>query len=404
MFKPITISLSPNTEKDDVALAFKLLFQNDRSSAVQELTEKIKSYLGVPHAFAFNSGRASLIAILAAMEIKEGDEVLLQGFTCNSAVNPILARGAKPVFVDIDDNLNLDPQDLERKITTKSRVVMVQHTFGCPAQLEEILEIASKRGLLVIEDCAHCLGGKYKGKFCGLFGDAAFFSFGRDKIISSVYGGMAVTKDNGLASKISEFQKGIQEPSRLWTCQQLLHPILMNYLFLPWYNFLNFGKLFLIIFQWLRFLSKAVYKEEKKGLISNDFPRLLPPALARLALHQFAKLERFNRHRQQIAQLYRQSLGGVFKEAVFMRYPILVACSDKVLDEARRLGIILNDGWRKKVIVPPGTDQEAMKYIPGSCPRAEEVAEKIVNLPTHINISLQDAGRIISFLKSNNFV
>ena len=403
-FRPITISLSPNTEKDDIFLAAKLIFQPVKwkieKAATEELEEKFKKYLGIRHAFSFNSGRSSLLAILAALKIEKGDEVLVQGFTCNSAVNPILAREAKPVFVDIDDTMNLSPQDLERKITSHSRAVMIQHTFGCPAQIEEILRIAKDHDLLVIEDCAHSLGAKYRGKFCGTFGDVAFFSFGRDKIISSVYGGMAVTNNPDLAERMADFRKEISDPSSFWIWQQLMHPILMNYFVLPFYNFLNLGKIFLIVFHWLHLLSKAVYKKEKTGEIPSYFPKKMPNALAILALNQFEKLERFNRHRRRIAQFYQQELKTVFKNKgmIFMRYPVLVADPGKILTEARNRGIILNDGWREKTIVPPDTNQEIMEYIPGSCPQAEKTAKSIVNLPTHINISLSDADRITRFL------
>jgi len=102
-FKPISISLSPNAEKDDIRLALKLLFRphkwNEKRSRSIELEEEFKKYLGVKYAISFNSGRSALMAILEAMKVREGDEVLLQAFTCNSAVNPILMKGAKPVFV-----------------------------------------------------------------------------------------------------------------------------------------------------------------------------------------------------------------------------------------------------------------------------------------------------------------
>ena len=249
--KPIFISLSPNTEKDDVRLALKLLFCLNfwkKGKEIKKLEEKFRNYLGIKYTFSFNSGRSSLMAILEALEVEEGDEVLLQGFTCNSAVIPILERKAKPVFVDIDDTLNLDPEDLEKKITSRSKAIMIQHTFGWPAEIEEILEIARRHNLFLIEDCAHSLGAKYKGKFCGTFGDATFFSLGRDKIISSVFGGMAVTNNDNLAEKIERFRRRIDYPSGFWIFQQLLHPILVNYLVLPAYRFPNLGKLLLVFF------------------------------------------------------------------------------------------------------------------------------------------------------------
>ncbi|GAI14382.1 unnamed protein product, partial [marine sediment metagenome] len=148
--------------------------------------------------------------------------------------------------------------DLVKKITPKAKVVMIQHTFGWPAQIDEILKITREHDLYLIEDTAHALGAKYKGKFCGTFGNAAFFSFGRDKIISSVCGGMAVTNDKKLAEQIKRFQENISCPSYFWILQQLLHPILINYLILPAYSLSpNLGRICLGIFHKLFILSNT---------------------------------------------------------------------------------------------------------------------------------------------------
>ena len=419
-FKPISISLSPNTEKDDVDLALKLIFHpwfwkigvNQRQSASTLLEEEFKKHLRVNYAISFNSGRSALMAILDALGIKKGDEILLQAFTCNSAVNPILNFGAKPVFVDVDETINLDPEDLEKKITKKSKAVMIQHTFGWPAKIDEILEICKKYNLYLIEDCAHSLGAKFHGKFCGTFGDASFFSFGRDKIISSVFGGMAVTNNNEIGERIKNFKEKLGFPSNFWIFQQLLHPILTNYLVLPAYGISsNLGRIILGLFHILKILSKGVYKKEKEGKIPKYFPRKLPNALAILALNQFKKLEKFNKHRREIAKFYENELKNTkfilplakSKENIiptFMRYPILTDFdTDEILKEARKEKIYLDDGWRKTPIVPPDTNVSKMNYIFGSCPRAEKVAKTIVNLPTHINISQKDAQKIIEFLK-----
>jgi dTDP-4-amino-4,6-dideoxygalactose transaminase len=353
------------------------------------------------------------MAILEAMKIKEKDEILLQAFTCNSAVNPILNLGAKPVFINIDETMNLDPEDLKKKITEKSRAVMIQHTFGWPAKIDEILEICKKYNLFLIEDCAHSLGTKYKGKFCGTFGDVAFFSFGRDKIISSVFGGMVATNDEKIGERIKEFQEKLDYPSNFWIFQQLLHPILTNYLVLPAYGLNNaLGRIILGLFHVFSILSKGVYKKEKKGKIPKYFPRKLPNALAILALNQFKKLERFNEHRREIADFYENELKNTklvlplakSRENLtptFMRYPILIqGDTDKILKEARKRKIYLDDGWRKTPIVPPDTDISKMKYTPGTCPHAEKLSKMILNLPTHINISKKDAEKIVDFLKN----
>lgn len=415
---PIFISLSPNTENDDVWLAVKLLFQPWRlkkGAAVKQLEEEFKKYLKVKYVISFNSGRSGLIAILNALNIKErDDEVLLQAFTCNAAVNPILERGAKPVFVDIDDTLNLDPEDLKKKITSKSKAVIIQHTFGWPAKIAEISEIARKNNLYLIEDCAHSLGAKYKSQFCGTFGDIAFFSFGRDKIISSVFGGMVVSNNEKLAERIKKFQEKIDYPSNFWIFQQLLHPILVNYLILPAYG-LNWylGRILLGGFHKISILSKSVYPKEKIGKVLKYFPKKFPNNLAILALNQFRKLEKFNKHRRKIANFYEEELKNTdfilplaksFENRipVFMRYPVLTNFNtDKILIEARKRKIFLNDSWRKSPIIPSDTNLEKMEYVLRSCPKAEKVAEKILNLPTHINISEKQAKKIVNFLKKH---
>ena len=420
-FRPISISLSPNTEKDDIRLALKLLFQpwdwklNHYATRPRSvgLEEEFKRYLGVKYAISFNSGRSALMAILDSLDIKKDDEVLLQGFTCNSAVNPILAKGAKPVFVDVVDTINMDPEDLKKKITSKSKIAMIQHTFGWPAQIDEILKIAKQNNLFLVEDCAHSLGAKYKGKFCGTFGDVAFFSFGRDKIISSVFGGLAVTNNEEIGERIKNFRVKCDFPSNFWIFQQLLHPILVNYLVLPAYGLNQYlGRIILGLFHQLSILSKGVYKKEKKGEIPKYFPKRFPNALATLALNQFKKLEKFNDHRRKTASFYEKELKNTGfnlplaksqegRTPAFMRYPILVNFdTDEILQKLRRKKIFLDDGWRKSPVVPPDTDIDKMGYLFGSCPQVEKVAQNIVNLPTHINISEKEAKIIVNFLKS----
>lgn len=411
--KPIFISLSPNTENDDVRLSLKLLlkpWQWRKGKTEKLLEEKFKQYLGVKYAFSFNSGRSAWLAILKSLNLKKEDEVLLQAFTCNAAVNPILALGLKPVYVDIEkETLNIDPKDLERKISSKSRIVLVQHTFGLPAKLDEILEICKRYNLILIEDCAHSLGATYKQKKIGTFGKAAFFSFGRDKVISSVYGGMAVTNDFDIAQKLEKFQKNCLTPGYLWTFQQLLHPVLTEYFIKPLYKFFGIGKYFLIGLQKIKLLSKAVTKKEKKGELPLYIPQRMPEALARLALHQFKKLERFNQHRQKLAEFYNQKLKDlnilpplVQPGRIYMRYSLIFEAlnTDKILKKLRKKKIFLDDGWRKTPIVPCDTDQKKMKYVSGMCPIAEKVAREIINLPTHINISFKAAEYITKHIKT----
>lgn len=409
--KTISISLSPNTERDDISLTFGLIFKPwewIKGKEIKDLERLFRNYFGFKNSFSFNSGRSSLIAILKAMEIGNGDEVILQAFTCNAAVNPIIYVGARPIFADINDNLNISVEEISKKITEKTKAVMIQHTFGYPAEIDEIRKICTINNIYLIEDCAHSLGAKYKGSFCGSFGDASFFSFGRDKIISSVYGGMVTVNKDSLLEKVSHFQKEINYPSYCWILQQLLHPVLMNRVILPLYES-KIGRGLLAMFLNLNILSKAVTAKENQGELPSYFPQRMPNALAILAINQFKKLNRFNDHRKDIAHIYESLLVNkkefkpIFKkdkdrEIVFLKYPVLNVNPSKVVSEARKKGIYLNDGWFGSAIVPPLTSLEKFCYIPTSCPHAEEVAKRIVCLPTHINISREDAKIIFNFI------
>lgn len=425
MFRPISISLSPNVEKDDIWLAFKLIFKpwlwkgspsasrsySDDSSGsmssgqVADLENEFKNYLGVKNAISFNSGRSSLMALLKVLDFQKDDEILLQAFTCNAVPNPVLWSGLKPVFVDCNDNFNIDAEDLKRKISLKSRAVIVQHTFGIPADIDKISEICRQNNLILIEDCAHSLGATYKGRKVGTFGEVAFFSFSRDKVISSVYGGMVATNNYELAKRLKEYQNKIGYPYCFWILQQLLHPVLMNWLILPTYRFC--GVYFLVLFQWLHIFSKAVHWKEKRGLRPSYFPKRLPNALAVLALNQFQKLEKFNRHRREIAEFYAKELSATNYKLqttnygnIFLRLPIIHKNAHKIIRKAWRNNILLGD-WYTTPIAPHDTKAEKIGYMTGSCPNAEKLAKITLNLPTHINISEKEAESIVEFLKNN---
>jgi len=428
-FRPISISLSPNVQADDVKLAFSLLFNLKTSnqlamvrvlqkncnaltiakdgSPVLVLENEFKNYLGVRHAYSFNSGRASLMAIMEALELPKGSQVLLQAFTCNAAVNPIRWAGLKPIFVDCDQNYNLSVDDLKKKITPNSRVVMVQHTFGTPADMDEIKKVCDENNLILIEDCAHSIGAEYKGKKVGTFGKAAFFSFSRDKIISCVYGGMAVANDEKLAKKIAAYQKKIGYPNDAWTRQQLLHPVLMNWLILPTYSI--FGRYLLVMFQWLHVLSKAIHWKEKRGLRPDYFPKRMPNALAILALNQFKKLDEFNAHRRKLAELYYNELNGSNfilpaklsdRKSVYLRFAVRHSDAAKIIKKSWQKNLLIGD-WYRTPVDPFDTKPETVGYKKGSCPNAEVYAGKMINLPTHINIDNNEVKVIIDLCKKN---
>ncbi|MEK7080737.1 MAG: aminotransferase class I/II-fold pyridoxal phosphate-dependent enzyme, partial [Patescibacteria group bacterium] len=405
-YKPISISLSPNVEKDDVKLALNLIIRPwlwKRGKGIEELENEFQKYLGVKHAISFNSGRSALYAILRTCAPVHGCGVLLQAFTCNAVPNPILWANFTPIYVDCDkDNFNIDIEDLKNKIVKNpdAKILIIQHTFGLPANMDEINFIVRQYGLILIEDCAHSLGAEWKGQKVGTFGKAAFFSFSRDKVISSVYGGIAVTNDDELGQALRQAQGKMGLPNLFWIFQQILHPILLHYLILPIYNFLDLGKIFLVLSQWLHILSKAVHWKEKRGRRPDYFPKAMPNALAIIALNQFKKLDEFYNHRKKLFEYYRENLKNTQfvlpqenpqTKPSYLRFTVKHENAHEIIYNAWHKQNILLGDWYTTPIAPFDTKLEEMKYKKGSCPNAEEFSKTTLNLPTHINISRKDA-------------
>ena len=189
---------------------------------VEELEVLFAKYCGAKHGVAVNTGTAALHIALAALDIKEGDEVVTTPLSCVATTNPIVYQNAKPVFVDVDPvTLNIDPALIKRKITPRTKAILPVHLFGHPVDLDPVTEIAEKHGLYVIEDVAQAHGAKYKGKRVGTFGHISCFSFYADKGITTVEGGMALTNDTDLAERMRMMRSFGMDESR-----KFHHPIL----------------------------------------------------------------------------------------------------------------------------------------------------------------------------------
>ena len=167
---------------------------------MREFESAVAGYVGVWHGVAVSSGTAGLHLALRVLGVGEGDEVILPSFTFIAVAHAILYERAIPVFADIDPlTLNLNPQEIERRITPRTRAIVVVHTFGYPADLEPILEIAARHNLPVIEDACEALGAEYRGRKTGGIGRVGIFAFYPNKPITTGEGGMLVTDDAGLA-------------------------------------------------------------------------------------------------------------------------------------------------------------------------------------------------------------
>jgi perosamine synthetase len=190
---------------------------------MEEFERSIADLVGVSHGIAVSSGTAGLHLCLRALSLGEGDEVIVPSFTFVSAGNVILYERAKPVFVDIEPRtLNLDPGKLERSITPKTRAIIVVHTFGHPADMDPIMEIARKHGLPVIEDACEAIGARYRGRPVGGIGDFGVFGFYPNKPITTGEGGMVVARDSQMAATIRALRNQGRRESDGWLEHRLL--------------------------------------------------------------------------------------------------------------------------------------------------------------------------------------
>lgn len=167
---------------------------------LEHFERAVANYVGAAHSVAVNSGTSALHLCIRALGIGDGDEVIVPSFTFIAAANAVRYERATPVFVDIDPRtFNLAPDKIEAAITPRTRAIIVVHTFGCPANLREILEIARRRGLFVIEDACEALGAVYEGAKVSTLGDAGVFAFYPNKQITTGEGGIIVTQDPAIA-------------------------------------------------------------------------------------------------------------------------------------------------------------------------------------------------------------
>ncbi len=173
----IPLSAPDITEADIAAVSSVLLTSRlSLGPRMEEFEESMARYIGTTHAVAVNSGTSALHLCIRALGISEGDEVIVPSFAFVAVANVLRYERAVPIFVDIDpQSLNLDPARIEEAITPRTRAIIVVHTFGTPAALDEILEIARRHKLFVIEDACEALGAEFDGRKVGSFGDAAVF-------------------------------------------------------------------------------------------------------------------------------------------------------------------------------------------------------------------------------------
>jgi perosamine synthetase len=423
----IHIDLVPNFEDDDYEIIKKIeadlrtLYQSkaryraskEIEEARNEVLEILRFYFPQGEIFFFNSARGALSFLLTQTYadytqtnadknlslLEHTSEVITQAFSCLVVPNAIKFAGYKPIYVDIDETYNLEIEDLKRKINEKTKAIIIQNTFGIPAKIDEILEIAHQNNILVIENLTHSLGAKYKGKYLGNFGDFALLSFNRNKVISSIIGGALVVNNKNFLEKIKQNYELLPEFSQK-EIQKIIFTGKVLYQAKKNYNFLT--KIYLKFLRKSGKILEMISLIEKQGKKPENYLFKFQEVLFPLLLNQLKKLERFNEKRKEVAKIYLEKFPLNFKgEPIFLRFPILIENRDFVLEKFKKENIYLGDWYR--CVLDPCFDLKIFDYEIGSCPKAEEITKKIINLPTLIE--KKEAELIIRKIKNfKNFV
>jgi dTDP-4-amino-4,6-dideoxygalactose transaminase len=339
----------------------------------ERFEKTFSEYLGGGYAIAVSNGTAALHLTLAGLGIKEGDEIILPSLTFIATANAVLYVGAKPVFVDIasTEDLNISPEEIEKKITKKTKTIMVMHYGGYPCDMKAILGIAKRHGLYVIEDAAHASGAEYQGKKCGLIGDIGCFSFFSNKNLVTGEGGMVLTRNKAWAEKVQRMRSHGMET-------------------LSWDKYRG-----------------HLSSYDIRGLGYNYRTTEIQSALG---LVQLRKLDRNNRKRKRLVEIYRKELQEVEGISIpfskfrgnpsYHLFPILLAPS---IDRKKVMERLKDFGIQASVHYPPvhlfSLYRKRFGYKMGMLPKTEEVSRREVTLPLHPRMKQEDVKWIVKRMK-----
>ena len=348
------------------ALYSSHLTQGPRIAAFEK---KVAEYCGARYAVAVNSGTAALHAACFAVGLKPGDEVITSPITFVASANCVLYCGGRPVFADVQsDTINISPEDVNNKISNKTKAVIPVHFAGQPCDLEELSNIAQKNGLVVIEDAAHALGAEYKGSKVGAckYSDMTILSFHAVKHITTGEGGMILTNREDIYNQLMMFRT---------------HGITRD------------GDLMINKHEGLWF-----YEMQLLG-----FNYRITDFQCALGMKQMDKLEEFVSRRRKIVAKYDQAFRKIanivlLKEKAENKsswhiYPIQVKSDrHKVFDALQREGIGVNVHYIPVYLQPYYSE---LGYQPGICPRSEKYYSQAITLPLYPKMKDEDVDTII---------
>jgi dTDP-4-amino-4,6-dideoxygalactose transaminase len=377
-------------------------------AAVRRFEQAFAQWAGASYAHAFWKGRVALYAILRSLGVGEGDEVVLPGYTCVMDVNPIKYLGARPVYVDIDPvTYNMDVRLLGGKLTGRTKVILAQHTYGYPCEMDAILDAARPRGIAVVEDCCLAAGSRYKGRLCGTMSRAAYWSFQWNKPFTTGIGGMVTASDPELAARIEKLcEAELLPPPTMVAARLAVQRFVHRLLVYP-----RTTAIITSLFRWMTRKGLVVGSSstaEFSPQMAPDFFMGMSAGQASAGLRRLGRIDANLRHRREMASLYADLLRGAgwslpgipdYMDPVLVRYLVRVADKAKAVAEAPARRVELGT-WFECPLHPIETPMHLYDYHEGMCPVAEKACREVVNLPTHLRAGDRTARRGVEFLRS----
>lgn len=357
--------------------------------------------------FYYYRGRVALSAILKALNIGDGDEVATQAFTCVAVPEAIMATGSRPLYIDIEESgFNMSADDLQRKITHRTRAIIVQHTYGIPAALDSIVDVAQLTNLPIIEDCAHTHVSSYRGETVGSYGVASFYSYEWGKPIVVGIGGGAKINDAELREKVIVDYVNYEYPALIRQVRIQIQYIAFIILFRPTLYWPVRS-----LFHWLSSLgiAESNYNPVGEGNLSIDFDLRMPKLLQRRLERKEQFTKSYSDYSRWTSDQYRTRIKSetVYHpklpddvNVVYARYPLVTSKKNMLLAAARRSNVELAEWYSTPVHPLSGKELSSVNYAVGTCPNAEARCEEVVTLPVHPAVKQRDIDKTVQFLNT----
>ncbi len=377
----------------DVKIALQNIFKFQKyydHKNIENYNKLFSNLAGFNYAYSFGSGRMAFYSLLESLEVKKDDEVIIPAYTCVVVANAIKYIGAKPIYVDINlNNFGIDINNLKQKITHKTKVICVQHTYGIYSDVKEIKKITEGKEVFIIEDLAHLLNDKLTENNVGVYSDACYTSTDHTKIINTYLGGMAFTNNIEISKKIKKIYDRSNFLSRFSIFKILFSFIIENILIHP-KNY-KIGIIFYKIFRKLKFIYNFNDDLITKLPLNYPYPAKLSAPQALIGINQLNKIEKNIQHRKKISILINKYISCFSIELLnntgLLRYPVLVNNASDIMKICQN--IFENSIWFTTVLHNRKSNFNIVDYQIGSCPNAEFACKHVINFPTHEKIDIK---------------